>query len=94
MRRLSGPTRVALAVAVFLASLSVVAWRQSRALETLETLDRTRREVELARAERAELLRRTRHLESRGRVVPEARSRLDMHLPDASEIVYLAGEER
>lgn len=92
MRRFGGPTRVAIAVAVFLGALSLVAWRQSRALETLATLDRLRQEVALARAERAELQRRARHLESRGRVVPEARARLDMHLPGASEIVYLAGD--
>lgn len=91
MSRMSGPSRVALAVAFLLASLSLVAWRQSRAFETLATLDELRRETSLARAERAELVRRIRHLESRGRVVPAARERLGMHLPDASEIVYLSG---
>lgn len=91
MSRVSGPSRVALAVAAVLAALSLVAWRQSRALETLSTLEQLRRETSLARAERAELLRRARHLESRARVVPAARDRLDMHLPRASEIVYLSG---
>ena len=91
MSRMGGPSWVALAVACFLASLSLVAWRQSRAFETLEVLDELRRETTLARAERAELARRVRTLESRARVVPAARERLGMHLPDASEIVYLEG---
>lgn len=92
MSRVGGPSRVALAVAFLLASLSLVAWRQGRALETLARLDELRREVEVARAERTELLRHARYLESRARVVPAARERLGMHLPDATEIVYLPGE--
>lgn len=92
MSRMGGPSRVALAVAFLLAALSLVAWRQSRALETLAALEEIRRETSLARAERTELIRRIRHLESRGRVVPAARERLEMHLPDASEIVYLPGD--
>ena len=93
MSRTLGPTRVALAVAALLASLSLVAWRQSRALETMEALDHLRREKSLAVAERVELERRIHHLESRARVVPAARERLEMHMPDASEIVYLPGED-
>ena len=92
MSRIGGPSRAALAVAVFLGALSLVAWRQSRAFEVLSRLDELRSEANLARAERAELARRTRHLQSRGRVVPAARERLRMHLPGASEIVYLAAE--
>ncbi len=92
MTRIGGPSRAALAVACLLASLSLVAWRQSRALETLAALDEVRQETSLARAERAELLRRVRHLESRGRVVPLARERLGMHMPHASEMVYLQGD--
>lgn len=94
MNRIGGPSRVALAVAFLLASLSLVAWRQSRAFETLTRLDELRSETSLARAERAELVRRAGYLESRGRVVPAARERLDMHLPEASEIVYLSGGSR
>lgn len=92
MSRALGPIRVALAVAALLASLSLVAWRQSRALETMEALDHVRRERSLTLAERAELERRIHYLESRARVVPAARERLGMHMPDASEIVYLPGE--
>jgi len=90
--RVGGPSRAALAVAILLAALSLVTWRQSRALDTLATLEELRRETSLARAERTELLRRIRLLESRGRVVPAAREELGMHLPDASEIVYLPGD--
>ncbi len=92
MKRIGGPSRAALSIAVLLAALSLVAWRQSRAFETMAELERIRREANLAQGERAGLARRARSLESRGRVVPEARRRLDMHLPDASEIVYLQGE--
>ncbi len=90
MRRLAGTSFVALAVAAFLASLSLVAWRQARALEAEEALEGLRRERTLGVAELEELGRRIRVLESRGRVVREARERLGMRMPDASEIVILA----
>ncbi len=88
---LTGATRAALAVAALLASLSLVAWRQARALEALAALDGVRQARVLAVAEKAELERRIQYLESRGRVVPAARSRLGMHTPDASEMVILPG---
>lgn len=91
MTRLAGTSIVALAAAALLGSLSLVAWRQARALESLERLDRVRRELTLDQAELADLQGRIRVLESRGRVVPMARTQLGMRLPDASEIVYLAG---
>jgi cell division protein FtsL len=90
--RLSTPSLVALAFAALLASLSLVTWRQSRALEALADLDRARRERSLAESDRVELDRRIQYLESRGRVVPEARRRLGMHTPDGSEMVLLPGE--
>lgn len=86
------PLVLAFAVAVLLASLSLVAWRQGRALEVLAGLDRIRSERTLAEAEKAELERRIEYLESRGRVVPEARERLGMHTPESSEIVILPVE--
>jgi cell division protein FtsL len=92
MSRLSGPSLVALASAALLAALSLVAWRQTRAVEALAELDRVRRETSLVMAERSELVRRVQVLESRGRVVPEARARLGMHTPDASQVVILFGE--
>ena len=89
MNNVSGTTRVGLAVAVLLAALSLVAWRQGRALEALGALDRVHRDISLAEAEGAELHRRIQYLESRGRVVPEARDKLGMHMPDAAEQVLL-----
>jgi len=92
MTRLAGSSMVALATAALLASLSLVTWRQARAMESLEKLDGVRRELSLGESEKADLLSRVRVLESRGRVVPAAREELGMRMPDASEIVILAGE--
>jgi cell division protein FtsL len=92
----ANPLLVALAAALLLASLSLVTWRQARALEELAELDRLRREISLLEAERTDLETRIQALESRGRVVPAATERLGMHRPnDASgEIVLLSGIER
>lgn len=87
--RLSGTVKVAFCVAVLLASLSLVAWRQSRAFEAMGALEEIRRETALAESERTEQETRLRLLESRGWVVPEARERLDLRLPRSSDIVYL-----
>jgi len=92
MTRLAGTSMVALATAALLASLSLVTWRQARAMESLEKLDGIRRELSLGESERADLLSSVRVLESRGRVVPEAREELGMRMPEASEIVILAGD--
>jgi cell division protein FtsL len=93
MTRLAGSSLVATAVAALLGSLSFVAWRQARAIEALEHLDDLRREVTLGEAEETDLLREVHFLESRGRVVPEAESRLGMRLPEAGEIIILPGED-
>lgn len=92
MTRLAGTSLVALAISVLLASLSLVAWRQARAIETLEQVDSLRRELTLSEAELADLEQRVTLLESRGWVVPEAGERLEMHVATASEIVYLSRE--
>lgn len=92
MSEIGGTTRVGLALALLLASLSVVAWRQGRALEALGTLDRVQREIALAEAERAALARSIQFLESRGRVVPAAEKKLGMHVAEASEQAYLEGD--
>ncbi|HEX9885563.1 MAG TPA: hypothetical protein VGA70_03705 [Longimicrobiales bacterium] len=89
---LSAPSLVALAGATFLASLSLVTWRQGRALEALATLERVREEVVLAQEESGELARSIQYLESRSHLVPAARERLGMHTPGASEIVLLQGD--
>lgn len=81
--------RTAFLFAVLLASLTLVVWRQSRALEVLRVLDETRRERVVAEARRTALLRRIEQLESRSRVSEAAHDRLGMRLPDGDEIVIL-----
>jgi cell division protein FtsL len=90
--RISGTSLTALAVAALLAALSLVTWRQSRTREALVELDRVQRAISLVEAERAELQRRIQVLESRGRVVRDARERLGMRNPEAGEIVLLPGD--
>ncbi len=84
--------RSAVTLAVLLASLGLVTWRQSRALETLARWDDLRRSTSVARAQVVELERDIEVLTSRARVVPEARARLGMHTPDGSELVILLAE--
>jgi cell division protein FtsB len=81
--------RAAVTLAVLLGSLGFVTWRQSRALETLVAWDEVQRQVSVARAQVVELDREIQVLTSRARVVPEARRRLGMHTPDASELEIL-----
>lgn len=83
--------RAGFALAALLGSLALVTWRQSRAFEALEHLDELRRLTSVAEAERVDLERTIQVLESRARVVPEARERLGMHTPAASELVILPG---
>ena len=89
MRRGTPVIRTALLLAVLLASLTAVVWRQSRALEILRRLDETRRERVVAEARRSALLRRVEQLESRARVSEAARDRFGMRLPEGDEIVIL-----
>jgi len=92
MGRAGGPALVALATGLLLAALSLVTWRQSRALAELAELDAVRREWSLVQAVREEQLRRIQHLESRRRVVPEAQERLGLQVPDDSRMVLLERE--
>jgi len=87
--RAPGVLRVSVAVVTLLGSLSLVTWRQSRALETLAGLDELRRQTSLAEAARVELDRAIQALGSRVRVVPAARDRLGMHLAATEEMVFL-----
>jgi cell division protein FtsL len=89
--RLPGTLAAALGMALLLAALSLVTWRQARAREALADLDGLRRELSLMAAERNDLGNRIQVLESRGRVVPAARDGLGMRTPDGAEIVWLAG---
>ena len=84
--------QVGVAAVVLLGALGLVVWRQTRALEGLADLSQARSERALALDERADLERRIQMLESRARVVPEARRLLGMRTPNASEIVILPGE--
>ena len=84
--------RGAVTLTVLLASLGLVTWRQSRALETLAQWDDLRQSTSVARAQVVELERDIEVLTSRARVVPEARTRLGMHTPDGSELVILLAE--
>jgi Flp pilus assembly protein TadB len=89
MRPHTGLLRLALAYAALLLSLSLVVWRQSRALEVLREIDRLRMESAIAEAARSEQTRRIDQLESRKRVVREASSRWGMRVPSREEIVVL-----
>jgi len=93
MKSLAGTSLVALAVAAFLASLSLVAWRQRQALDTLGDLEELQQECALEAASQEELESRIRHLESRGWVVSEAVTRLGMRQAVSSDIVLLPAEE-
>ncbi len=81
--------RTALLFAFLLGSLTVVVWRQSRALEVLRELDAVKRERVVEEARRASLSRRVEQLESRARVSEVARERLGMRLPSGDELVIL-----
>lgn len=81
--------RTALLFAVLLASLTLVVWRQSRALEVLRAMDEARRERVVEEARRSALARRVEQLESRARVSEVVRDRFGMRLPSGDEIVIL-----
>lgn len=74
--------RAALVMALLLMSLSLVAWRQGRALGVLSELDQVQSEIGLARSELAELERETRVLRSRSRIVADAGERLGLYQPE------------
>jgi len=84
---------VALCVALLMGSLSIVAWRQGPARDAVARHQRVQEEVMLERDERAGLQQRIRHLESRKRVVTDARA-LGFEVPDPSKIFWLSGGDR
>lgn len=88
-RHASGVVLAALGMAALLGALSLVTWRQARALEVMAEVERVEREISLVQAERAELERRILILESRNHVLVAARERLGLRPPAASEIVFL-----
>ncbi len=87
--RNQGTLRMAIACAALLGSLSLVVWRQSRALEALRALDGARAEHVLLESSRATLTREIQLLESRSRIVDVAGNRFGLHVPNGSEIVIL-----
>jgi cell division protein FtsL len=74
---------------LLLGSLTLVVWRQSRALEMQRALEVVRRERVVEESRRTALLRRVEQLESRTRVSDAARARMGMRLPSGQEIVIL-----
>ena len=86
--------RGAVVFVVLLGALGMVTWRQSRALESLASLDDLYRQMSVATAEKVELEREILMLESRAHVVPAARERLGMHIPEGAELVTLRGGSR
>jgi cell division protein FtsL len=89
MRRSNGAIRMSAALALLFASLALVVWRQSRALEELRALDAVRSERAVLQAERSDLQRDIQRLESRARIVAVAGERLKLRTPGAGEIVFL-----
>lgn len=89
-----GVIRLALLFAAFLASLSLVVWRQSQALDMLRSIDTLRRERAVEEARRTELVRQVDALESRSRIVQLAGERFGMRVPAGDEIVLLPLEGR
>jgi cell division protein FtsL len=83
-----------IACTLLFGSLSMVVWRQSRALEELRALDAARAERALLQAERSELQRAIQGLESRTRIVAVARERFGLRTPAGDEIVFLQAPKR
>ena len=89
MMRGSGAIRMGAAFTLLFASLSLVVWRQGRALDALRAMETARNVRVMLQAERSELQRDIQRLESRGRVVAVAGERLGLRVPAADEIVIL-----
>ncbi|MBR9990994.1 MAG: hypothetical protein KFH98_14625 [Gemmatimonadetes bacterium] len=94
MRRGTGAIRMGIACALLFGSLSMVVWRQSRALEELRGLDVARAERALLQAELSELQRSIQGLESRTRIAAVARERFGLRTPAGNEIVFLQAPVR
>ncbi|HEX2167787.1 MAG TPA: cell division protein FtsL [Longimicrobiales bacterium] len=94
MKRGTGAIRMGIACAMLFGSLSMVVWRQSRALEELRGLDAARAERALLQAEHSELQREIQRLESRTRIVAVAREKFGLRTPAGDEIVFLQAPSR
>jgi cell division protein FtsL len=76
-------------VALVLAALATVPWRQTRGVEMERELRGLETERGIAEGERLAAERRIEELRSRARVVRVARDRLGMRIPEDREIVFL-----
>ncbi len=85
------PAKAILALAVVLASLTAVAWRQSTTRETMEELDAVYRELAVAVEKREELARALAAMETRPWIGVEAAKRLGMRAPSENEVVIVSG---
>lgn len=86
--------RAILALAVVLASLTAVAWRQSTARETMQELAAAERELAIVIDEREELARELAAMETRPWTGREAGKRLGMRAPTENEVVIASGVDR
>lgn len=91
MKRVRVLPRAIFALAILLASLTVVAWRQSTTRETMAELDAAERELALAADELEELARELAGLGSRQWIGAEAARRLGMRPPNEQEVVITSG---
>lgn len=73
--------RLTFAVAILMASLSLVAWRQGQAFDLQEELEAAGDQVVEARAEQVQLEKDITYLSSRERITEVAGERLDLHPP-------------
>lgn len=94
MSRRSASPRIALAIAVFLGSLTLVAWRQGQAYTVMSEVDSLNAAISLERAERAELRQRIQRFQSRAWVTEQAAERLGMHMPEGDEVRPLLGVQQ
>jgi cell division protein FtsL len=96
MTRHEGTVRIALAFAAFLASLSGVIWRQSRALDGLRDLESIRSRRAAVESDKSRLTERIQYLESRTRITDVAGRRWGMRVPQSDEefVILLSPSER
>ena len=80
-------------LALLLASLSFVTWRQPIGVEMERALRDLESERASAEAERVAAERRIEELRSRSRITSVARDRLGMHIAADDEIVFLPATE-
>lgn len=94
MKGMTGPVRVAVAGAALLGALSLVAWRQGRALDHLEALEQVQDAIAIELAEQTELAQRIGDLEGFEHVSGEAGRRLGLRQPSETEMRFFGQENR